>query len=379
MRPKIMPSQSIARSLRYNEEKVQLGKAECISAVNFLKDVSHLTYEDKLHCFERRMELNERVHTNQHITLNFDPLDNLSNQQMQKIAKVYMKEIGFERQPYLVYRHHDAGHPHCHIVTTHVRRNGDTIEQYNIGRNQSEKAKQKIEAEFKLVTADMKKQLRQQEQKIDGVPGIIYGEGSTTRSVSRVLEFVTKEFKYTSLREFNAILQLYNLEAYRGKENSQLYKNNGLLYRVLDQHGKYIGVPLKASFFDCKPTLHNLEKQFELHLSVKKEYQNYVNLIIRWELNRTPDNLQELTKGLSREKIRFAMQKDKEGNCKDVSYIDFRSKSVFTGEELDQHTDRQAIQNVIDRQKIRELKESLEKDLPLSQQRSLRRDRGLSR
>jgi hypothetical protein len=123
---------------------------------------------------------------------------------MKKIARLYMKEIGFERQPYLVYRHVDAGHPHCHIVTTHIGRDGSPIEQYNIGRNQSEKARQLIEAEFGLVTAEMKKEISQQKQQINGVPKIIYGQGSTTRSMVRVLEYVTEHFMYTSLEEMNA-------------------------------------------------------------------------------------------------------------------------------------------------------------------------------
>ncbi len=123
-----MTSRSIARSLSYNEEKITLGKAECITADNFLKDLSRMTPEDKLHHFQRRMDLNDRVRTSQHITLNFDPSDELSNGQMRQIATLYMKEIGFERQPYLVYRHHDAGHPHCHIVTTHIRRDGSPLD-----------------------------------------------------------------------------------------------------------------------------------------------------------------------------------------------------------------------------------------------------------
>jgi type IV secretory pathway VirD2 relaxase len=175
MRPKIMTSHSIARSLTYNEEKVRIGKAECLTAANFLKDPSRLTPKDKLHCFERRMDLNERVSTSQHITLNFDPADKLSNDQMKKIAVQYMKDIGFGRQPYVVYRHYDAGHPHCHIVTTHIRRDGSPIELFNIGRNQSEKARQRIETEYGLITAEMKKQAWQERQKIDGIQRITYG------------------------------------------------------------------------------------------------------------------------------------------------------------------------------------------------------------
>ena len=31
-----------------------------------------------------------------------------------------MEQIGFGDQPYLVYQHNDAGHPHIHIVTTRI-------------------------------------------------------------------------------------------------------------------------------------------------------------------------------------------------------------------------------------------------------------------
>ncbi len=372
MRPKIMPCNNIARSLLYNEEKVALGKAECITAANFLKDVSRLSFEDKLSCFKRRMELNERVSTNQHITLNFDPLDNLSNEQMQKIAKRYMKEIGFERQPYLVYRHHDAGHPHCHIVTTHVRSNGDPIEQFNIGRNQSEKARKLIEAEFHLVTAEMKRDLKQQLEKIDGVSKITYGDGSTSRSMSRVLEHVTENFKYTSLEELNAILRLYNVVAYRGKENSQLYKNHGLLYRVLDEHGKYIGVPLKASFFDCKPTLNNLEKKFELHQSQKPQFQQNLESEIRWQLVQNPHDLKKFTEKLRLQGIRMTLRQDKEGHCKDVFYVDLRNKCVVNGNELGALGNRNAIQKMLDRQKELEQEQSLDQSQKRSHRHSLR-------
>ncbi len=124
---------------------------------------------------------------------------------MKQIAMMYMKDIGFERQPYLVYRHKDAGHPHCHIVTTHVQKDGDPMVLYNIGRNQSEKAREHIEAEFGLITAEMKRQRRQQKQEVDGVRKIIYGEQSLTRSLSAVLEHVTENYKYTSLNNLNAI------------------------------------------------------------------------------------------------------------------------------------------------------------------------------
>jgi hypothetical protein len=354
-----MTSRSIARSLSYNEEKITLRKAECLTAANFLKDLHHLTPQDKLHRFHRRMDLNNRVSTSLHITLNFDPSDNLSNGQVKQIATRYMKEIGFERQPYLVYRHYDAGHPHCHIITTHIRRDGSPIELFNIGRNQSERARQHIEAEFGLVTAEMKKQAWLEKQKIDGVQRIEYGEKAITQSISRVLEHVTENYKYTSLAELNAVLRLYNVEAYRGKEGSQLYQHRGLLYRVLDEHGKYIGVPLKASFFDFKPTLANLEKKFVQNLSFKEQSRQHVATKIGWQLFQNPHNLERIKQRLAQEHICMVLQRDKTGACKEVAYVDFRNKCIFNGDELGEDGNRHAIQNVIDSEKALEKERSL--------------------
>ena len=230
-----MPSQSIARSLWYNEQKVTQKQAECILAANFLKDVDRLSYDDKLQRLQRRMELNEDVSTSYHISLNFDPSDKLSNETLQEITRIYMKELGFERQPYLVYKHNDAGHPHLHIVTTHVQRNGDPIVMYKIGENQSEKARLHIEQKFDLVTTEKKRHKQTQTQKIEGVQKVVYGLKSTARAVSDVVQHVTEKFKYTSLEELNAVLRLYNVEAYRGKEDSRLFQRHGLLYRVLDE------------------------------------------------------------------------------------------------------------------------------------------------
>lgn len=374
MRPKIITSKSVARSLRYNEQKVELGKAECLLAANFLKDPDHLSVGEKLRCFERRMELNERVRTSLHITLNFDPRDNLSNDRMQRIARTYMEDIGFGRQPYLVYRHNDAGHPHCHIVTTHVRSDGSPIDLYHIGLIQSEKARQHIEKEYALVTAEMKQRERQEQQQMDGVRMVKYGEKSLARSVSDVLEHVTQGYRYTSLEELNAILRLYRVEAYRGGEGTHLYQSRGLLYRVLDEHGKYIGVPLKASFFDCRPTLDNLERNFAHHQMQREvmgepamqRIHNYVG----YHLLGARD-LDTVAQDLRYEEIRIQLQRDKEGRCEEVFYVDVREKCVLSGSVLGKGYGRDTIRDLMDRgEKLRQV-EALRQTEELTHRRRL--------
>ena len=62
---RIKRTQSLSRSLNYNEKKVQLRVAECIQAVNYPKDLEALNFYEKLHRLEHQAELNERGQSEQ--------------------------------------------------------------------------------------------------------------------------------------------------------------------------------------------------------------------------------------------------------------------------------------------------------------------------
>ena len=57
----------------------------------------------------------------------------------------------------IAYQHFDVAHPHIHVVTTNIRRDGSRISLYNTGKNQSETARKEIEKEFGLVKTESKK------------------------------------------------------------------------------------------------------------------------------------------------------------------------------------------------------------------------------
>ena len=158
---RINTSKSISKALNYNEQKVIKGAAECIIAFGFIKDKDELNFYNKLHHFERCISLNDRVSFNTlHVSLNFDPSEEINTEKLAAIANRYMKRIGFGKQPYLFYRHDDAGHPHIHIVSTNLQKDGSIISIHNLGKNQSEKARKEIEIEFALVKAIDSKQTK---------------------------------------------------------------------------------------------------------------------------------------------------------------------------------------------------------------------------
>lgn len=360
MRPKITTSRHIARSIYYNEEKVRQQCAERLTGANLLKPLDRLTPEDMLRRFERRMEYNDRVSTSLHITLNFDPLDKLTNICMRDIAVRYMNDTGFARQPWMAWRHHDAGHPHCHIVATHVQWNGDPIDLYNIGQNQSEIARLRIEQEFHLVTKEKKQALREQELRMkdnEAPLRLNYGEKPLTRSLSDIVGYITEKYHYTNLQELNAVLKLYNVEAYVGNPGTKLYRDRGLLYRALDEHGRYIGRPLKASFFDSKPTLDNLEKKFAQNQTLKQELKEHIDCYARWLLRDGPDDWEKVRDQFRRENIALVINKDRSGDVRQVMFVDVRNKIAIAGEEIASFCNAQAIQQLVERDKARIINE----------------------
>jgi hypothetical protein len=232
--------------------------------------------------------------------------------------------------------HYDAGRRHCHIVATHVQHSGDPIDLYKIGQHQSEKARLKIEAEFNLVTAEMNKAQRFARGPVsqDFACRVEYGREPLTRSISAVLQHVTERFSYTSFEELNAILRHYNVEAYRGQPGGRLDSNGGLLYRALDEDGHYIGRPLKASFFECKPIRENLQEKFVQNLSFKQEQQQHIEAKMSIALAYSPDDVEGVRSRLSRDGLELSVTCDMKGNCTGITVVDFGRMVVFSGEEF---------------------------------------------
>lgn len=331
----IKTGNSVHNIFNYNENKVKEGIAECIGEGNYPLEAVKLTGAMKLNRLVKQNALNENVKRNSvHISLNFDPSEPaLSNEKMLEIASQYMQKIGFGNQPYLIYRHYDAGHPHLHLVSIKVREDGSRIDMQNIGKNQSEAARKEIEKMFGLVQAQEKKKTRHELIKPVVLSKIKYGRTESKSSVQSVLDHVLPAYKYKSLSELNAVLGLYNVKADRGEENSRIFKTNGLVYRTLDENGKPVGVPLKSSGFYSKPTLKFLQMKFLQNAKTayqKKRIANAVDLIL---LGRSV-SLSDLELKLRKEGINMVFRKSAQGQLYGITYVDHTSKCVFNGSDL---------------------------------------------
>src|ERR1700728_4388063 len=180
----IKPGRSLRNTLHYNENKLRQKKAVLIHSANYGKDTDLLGFTDKIRRLEKLAALNQATKVNSiHISLNFDPSEKIPVEKLREIADAYMGKIGFGNQPYLVYQHHDSGHPHIHVVTTNIERSGNRIKLHNIGRDKSEPARKAIEKEFGLVIAQRQQQKQVHELKpVVQVQKAQYGKFETKRA-----------------------------------------------------------------------------------------------------------------------------------------------------------------------------------------------------
>jgi hypothetical protein len=337
---------SVRTALIYNEDKIAGGQAECILASNFIKDTGQLSMEDKRWHFERLMSLHQSTASLAlHLSLNFPPKEYLSNEQLRQVARLYMEKIGFGVQPYLVYRHYDAGHEHIHLLTTKVRSDGRLIHHRNLARDASRKAVREIEEQFGLGKSEVTGSSTHREEPSPNIPKIQYGGSPTHDSISDILAFVLHRYKYRSLDELNAVLRLYQVTADPGTKDSRLARYRGLYYRALDESGKKTGVPMKASDFPFKPTLDFLEKKFAMHGRTGSPDGQRIRSTLDWILLKNSLRLPDLVRNLSLEKISTVLRQARDGTIEGLTFIDHSTKTIFHGESLGNQYSASAIRD----------------------------------
>jgi hypothetical protein len=335
---------SIRGTFLYNENKVKEGIADCLMAVNYPMDAEDMTENMRLNMLLKIAERRPSMKRNSiHISLNFAPEEKHSREFLKELAQDYMQRIGFGQQPYLIYQHFDSGHPHLHVVTTKIKADGGYVDTQNIAKNRSEPARKEMEIHYGLVRAeDHKKGLFQPEAVNAAV--IQYGKTPTKRAISSILSAVLNKYKYTSIAELNALLGLYNVIAQRGEEDSRLYKNRGLMYRVINAEGHPISTPIKSSAFHQKAKLSDIEARFLRNDVERQSFKKRIKTAIDWNLKGSDMTIEQLTSKLKLEGIDTVIRRNEDGFMYGLTFIDHRTKCIFNGSDIGKQYSAAAIQ-----------------------------------
>ena len=265
-----------------------------------------------------------------HISLNPDPKDKLSDEQLSEIAGQYMDRMGWGGQPYIVFKHSDIEREHIHIVSVQVGQDGKKIKDSK--RNErSVDITEELEKEYNLHPA--KGQKRSEKWQLKPVDP---AKGDLKRQIAAVIKPALSMYRFQTLGEFRALLSLYNIgiEEVRGERDGQTYR--GLLYTALNTDGGKAEVtPLKSSLFGKSTGFDALER----HMKSSGEKITKENSREHTRHRVAEAFLDAPTENALRERLRayhidLFIRSNDTGRITGVTFIDHENRCVLNGSRL---------------------------------------------
>lgn len=319
--------------LRYNGQKVNDGQAVVLGGNCVIEgqDPARFDMDDALRSFEPYLAANQRTKNPVfHASLNPDPRDTLTDEQLTAIAQEYMERMGYAEQPYYIFKHRDIDRLHIHIVSVRVDAEGRKID-HNFERRRSVEVLHAIEQKYGLHPA------REGEEKrvFDTVRRIEYGRDDLTQQLRSAVRLLAQDYRFGSLSEFRTLLNLYNvdLEQRRGVAAGKAY--DGIVYTAADPSGKWLGRPIKASALTPKGGLKFLQSRIERNTPTLRDeaVKNPIRATIARAMHRahTKDEFIGLLKA---ESIDAVLRENADGRITGATFIDHRSRSVLNGSRL---------------------------------------------
>jgi hypothetical protein len=328
---KISSGTSLYSVLAYNQQKVNEEKAKVLFSHRMIEPLEQSnSIGVYTHSFEPYLLANKKTEKPiMHISLNPDPKDVLTNEQLSEIAQEYMQKLGYGNQPFIIYKHEDIDRHHLHIVSVRVDENGKKLD-HNFEHRRSMDICRELELKYKLLPADKK-------QRKEALPlkAVHYEEGEIKHQITNVIRPVARSWHFQNFREYKTLLSLYNIHAeeIKGEHKGQLY--NGVVYSVLNDKGKKIGSPIKSSVFGKSVGYGALYKRMEKSgeiINNRKLKERSKKIITQFM--QSCKNRNEFKKELSRQGISVLFRENESGRIYGVTFIDHRQKVVFNGSRL---------------------------------------------
>ena len=216
------------------------------------------TPEEMAEQFELQTLLNDKVkNTVGHISLSFSPEDGarLRNDDslMVKIAYEYMDQMGIRNTQFIIARHTDRQHPHCHIVFNRVDNNGKTISDKN-DRYRNEKVCKALTEKYGLYMADGKEHVNTERLR------------PHDKAKYDIYEALKQELpKATSWEQLREALHKQGIMT-----EFKYSRTGGRVEGVKFIKGKHV---FSGSKIDRKFSFANIEKRLERNRKFKEKYQ----------------------------------------------------------------------------------------------------------
>ncbi len=329
---KISLGNSLYGALAYNQLKVDMGEARILDSNNMVEnEEGELDIHSAMQSFEHHLSQNQRTHKPiLHISLNPHPDDDLNDEQYIEIAQEYLKKMGYDKHPYIIYKHEDIDRHHLHIITTNVDMNGKKVKDGN-NYYKNNKVCRELEDKYNLQSPTKAKKQDQSFffHKVD------ITKDNVKMQIANVIKPLAATYKFQSFGEYRTLLSLYNIcvEESKGVRNGKAYE--GLIYYATNDRGEKISNPFKSSLFGKSVGLAAINSKCCKHKQTIKDRQ----------LNKlTAKRIDDITSGINDKQtfkdslkagnIDVIFRENDAGRIYGVTFIDHDNNCVFNGSRL---------------------------------------------
>ena len=327
---KISSTENLGGVLGYNFKKVEKGEASILLAAELYQDrEGRYTMEDVL--ADMQAVIPEKCRTKKmvfHCSLNPHPDEKLSDETLTQIAKEYMEELGYGKQPYIVFKHNDIAREHIHIVSLRVDSRGRKIND-KFEKRRSKKITDTLERKYNLIPSSKVSNKEEVE-----TPKVDISKENIKEQVASALRMVLKHYRFCSLGEFNAILSKYNLAVEEVKMEFRGKKYDGLVYVPTDDKGGKASTPIHASDIGrgvgYTAILNRIQKSKQ---TVKPLIPTIRNKVLQ-TMRTSPKTEEELRQRLEEQSLRVFIRKNESGRIYGITFIDDKEGVALNGSRL---------------------------------------------
>ena len=307
---KISVGNSLYGAIAYNGEKINEAQGRLLTTNRIYNDGSGKVdigkAMDGFHTFlPPQMKVEKPV---VHISLNPHPEDELTDAELQDIAREYLEKLGFGNQPYLVFKHEDIDRHHLHIVTVRVDENGKCISDKN-NYYRSKQITRELEKKYGLHDAERRnRRLDTPLRRVDA------SAGDVKKQVGNTVKALNGQYRFQTMGEYRALLSLYNLTVEEARGNVRGREYHGLVYSVTDDKGNKVGNPFKSS---KRTVLSVLQGTYDKDKFVSRLKEKGIDTVLRYT---------------------------EEGRIYGATFIDHRTGCVLNGSRMGKELSANALQ-----------------------------------
>lgn len=327
---KISSTENLGGALGYNFKKVQHDEA-AVLCVNELRKGFDGTFQMDKVLADMQKAIPEQCRTKKtvfHCSLNPHPDEKLSDERLTQIAKEYMEELGYGKQPYIVFKHNDIAREHIHIVSLRVDSQGRKINDKYEGRR-SKKITNALEKKYNLIPSS-----KVSDRTTKETPKVDTTQGNIKEQVANTVHSAMKHYTFCSLGELNAVLRKYNLAVEEVKTEYRGKRYDGLVYVPTDDKGNKVSTPIHASDIGRGVGYAAVQNKMLKSKQIVKPLIPTIRRKVLEVMRTSPHTEGILRQRLEEQGLRVVIRKNDNGRIYGITFIDDKEGIALNGSRL---------------------------------------------